>query len=68
MSGVINFITRTDLEGGNVSVSTTIPEIGTGVRQSHSAAWGQSFSRGNVLGMVQFAKTQAVSEYDLNSF
>ena len=68
MSGVINFITRTDLDGGNVSVATTIPEMGTGIRQSHNASWGKTFSKGNVLGMVQFAKSQSVSEYDLGSF
>ena len=68
MSGVINFVTRSDLDGGNISLSTTVPEIGSGLRQSYNAAWGKSFPKGNVLGVLQFSKSQAVSEYDLNSF
>ena len=68
MGGVINFITRTDMDGSNISIATTVPEIGSGIRQSHSASWGKTFSKGNILGMIQFAKSQAVSEYDLNSF
>ena len=68
MAGVINFITRTDLDGGSVSFSTTIPEIGPGVRQSYNAAWGGTFSGGDILGMVQYSNSQPVSEYELNSF
>ena len=68
MAGVINFITRTDLNGGNLSFSTTIPEIGSGIRQSYNASWGRSFSGGDVLGMIQYSTSQSVSEYDLNSF
>ena len=68
MSGVINFITRTDTQGGALTTSTTLPEIGVGQRQSHTATYGTSGARGNILGMVQFERSEAVEEYDLGSY
>ena len=68
MSGVINFITRSDVQGGNVTSSFTLPEIGVGQRQRYTATYGKSWNRGNVLGMVQMEKSHPVDEYDLGSY
>ena len=67
MSGVMNFITRSDMEGGSLTSQVTFPAIGVGEEQRHSLAYGTSFARGNILGVFQFERTEAVNEYDLGS-
>ena len=67
MSGVINFITRSNLDGSHVTSMVTLPELGAGTQHQHTLTYGKSSGRGNILGMVQLKKTKAINEYDLGS-
>ncbi len=68
MSGVMNFITRSDIDHGSVTSTFNIPEEGVGTRQRHVATYGKPLSRGHILGMIQFEESEAVNEYDLGSY
>ena len=69
MSGVLNFITKQDYEGAEVSAGVSRAEMGSeGMQQTYSATYGKNFSRGNIMGVVQFEKTNAIHELDLGSY
>jgi iron complex outermembrane receptor protein len=68
MSGVINYKTRKDFDGAEVFLNSKFSEDGIGTQQSYSANFGKSFSKGNVLGVIQYAKSEAVYERELGSF
>jgi len=67
MSGVMNFKTRKDLQGGEVSINTTLAESGVGPQTSYVASFGRSNSRGNIMGVIQVEQAEAFSESDLGS-
>jgi len=67
LSGVVNFITKKDTDGSYVSTSFLAPENGVGQEQNHLATFGKSFSRGNIMGVVQYRKTEDFFEADLGS-
>lgn len=68
MSGVMNFITKTDYDGANVGFSSNVSEIGEGTQQSYEGTFGKNFSRGNIMGLVQYENSQSYSEFDVGSF
>jgi len=69
MSGVLNFITKDNYEGSQVSAGVSRAEMGSeGLQQTYSASYGKNFSRGNIMGVVQFEKTNAIHEQTLGSY
>ena len=67
MSGVMNFITKTDFDGANFGVSTSVPETGIGVQRNVEGTFGKNFSRGNIMGVIQYEETDGFLETDLGS-
>ncbi len=68
MSGVMNFITKTNYDGNNILISTSAPETGIGLQRNIEGTFGKNFSRGNIMGVVQYENTDGFSEKDLGSF
>ncbi len=69
MSGVINFKTKTDYAGAEVQTGFSRAEMtSAGFQQNYSATYGYNFDRGNIMAVLQFEKTQDVSEFDLGSY
>ncbi|MCR9205446.1 MAG: TonB-dependent receptor [Halobacteriovoraceae bacterium] len=68
MSGVMNFITKTDLDGSNMQASTAIAETGVGTRRSVQGTFGKNFSRGNIMGVFQYEKSDGFFETEVGSF
>ena len=69
MSGVINFKTKTDYDGAEIQTGFSRAEMTSqGFQQNYSATYGKNFSRGNIMGVVQFEKTKAVTEFELGSY
>lgn len=67
MSGVMNFITKTDLDGSNIQASTAIAETGVGTRRSVQGTFGKNFARGNIMGVFQYEKSDGFYETELGS-
>lgn len=67
MSGVMNFITKTDFDGANVGVSTAVPETGFGVQRNVEGTFGKNFSRGNIMAVFQYEDTDSFLESDVGS-
>jgi iron complex outermembrane recepter protein len=68
MSGVMNFRTRRDYDGAEVTTSTTLSDSGNGTQTSTSAAFGRSHGRGNVMGTIQVETSRPYGELDVGSF
>lgn len=68
MSGVMNFRTRRDYDGAEVSASTTLSDGGSGTQSSTAATFGRSHSRGNVMGTIQVEQSRPFGELDVGSF
>ncbi len=69
MSGVINFKTKKDFDGAEVTTSMSRAEMtSAGFQQNYSATYGKNFARGNIMGVLQFEKTAEVNEFDLGSY
>ncbi len=67
MSGVMNFITKTDFDGANVAMSTSIAETGVGTQRNIEGTFGKNFARGNIMGVVQFESSDGFLEGDVGS-
>lgn len=68
MSGVMNFITKTDLDGSTIGVSTAIAGEGLGTQRNIEGTFGKNFARGNIMGVIQYENTDGFYETDLGSF
>ncbi len=67
MSGVMNFITKTDFDGSNIGLSTSVPETGLGVQRNVEGTFGKNFSRGNIMGVFQYEQTDGFLETEVGS-
>lgn len=67
MSGVMNFITKTDFDGANVGISSSVPETGVGVQRNVEGTFGKNFARGNFMAVFQYEDTDGFSELDVGS-
>ncbi|MCF8060046.1 MAG: TonB-dependent receptor [Bacteriovoracaceae bacterium] len=67
MSGVMNFITKTDFDGANIGLSTSVPETGLGVQRNVEGTFGKNFARGNIMGVFQYENTDGFLETDVGS-
>ena len=68
LSGVMNFITRTDLHGGSVNMSTNVNEFGEGAQTNYDATFGKNFANGNIMGVLQYSDNRSYRDLDLGSF
>jgi iron complex outermembrane receptor protein len=68
LSGVMNFITRTDLDGGAVNMSVNANEFGEGAQTNYDATFGKNFSKGNIMGVLQYNDNRSYNDQDLGSF
>lgn len=68
LSGVMNFITRTDLDGGSVNMSVNANEFGEGAQTNYDATFGKNFANGNVMGVLQYSDNRSYNDLDLGSF
>lgn len=68
MSGVMNFITKDNLDGGEVSVNANASEIGAGTQTSYQGTVGKNFSRGNMMAVLQYENSDSYDDLDLGSF
>jgi iron complex outermembrane receptor protein len=66
IAGVINFITRSDYAGADVSATYSAPEAGGGERTriTLAAGLGEKGDRFNVFGVVDAQKTEALRAID----
>jgi iron complex outermembrane receptor protein len=67
MSGVMNFITKTNYDGSNILLSTSAPENGIGMQRNVEGTFGKNFSRGNIMAVIQYENTEGFNETDLGS-
>ncbi|MBY0314802.1 MAG: TonB-dependent receptor [Bdellovibrionales bacterium] len=58
IGGVMNFITKKNMNGGTLSMRQSVSELGGGNRTDVSATFGKTFSRGSVIGVVQFRNNE----------
>jgi iron complex outermembrane receptor protein len=62
VSGVVNIITRTDLDGGVYGFGGTITELGGGESFDVNLGWGQVFERGRFdIAMTYFNREELVA-------
>jgi len=64
IGGVVNFITRKDLDGLELGYDYGVSDVGDGARQAVSLAWGMTGERGNVLIGANYNKQDLVSAGD----
>lgn len=67
LSGVMNFITRTDLDGGSVNMSTNVNEFGEGAQTNYDGTFGKNFANGNIMGVLQYSDSSGYTDLDLGS-
>ncbi len=67
MAGVMNFITKKDYDGVEYSTRVNLPEIGQGLQQNHTLAFGKSYSRGNWFLTSQFVEQRGFTEKDIGN-
>lgn len=68
MAGIMNFITRDQFHGGELSFNTTRASADRGAQNNFSGSIGRNFARGNILGVVQYEESKGYDELDLGSF
>lgn len=66
LGGVINIITKKNYDGANVELGYTTPETAGGVRSDVKATYGKSFSKGDILGVVQYRNNTATKAKDFD--
>ena len=64
LGGVINFITRKDYDGFTTKVRYTHAEDGAGPRTDASAVYGNNFSKGNFLAVIQYRGNEEIKSTD----
>lgn len=68
MAGVMNFITKKDYDGVEYSTRVNVPEIGEGLQQNHTLAFGKSYSRGNWFLSSQYVEQRGYTQMDAGNF
>jgi len=56
LAGVVNLITRQNLDGGEINASGNISEEGGGNQYRISGSWGKVFDRGYINGSLEYYK------------
>ena len=67
MSGVMNFITKSDFDGSNIAMSTSVAESGVGTQRNIEGTFGKNFARGNIMGVLQYEKSDGFLETEVGS-
>lgn len=62
IGGVMNFITKKDMNGGTLSMGQSASQLGGGNKTNFSATFGKSFDRGGILGVVQYKYSQQLAD------
>lgn len=65
IAGVINLVTRTDIDGVVLEAQHNIPEIGDGVSKRYSAVFGTEFEGFKVAGSLEYMSRNRVKLGDL---
>ncbi len=68
MSGVINFKTRKNYDGAEITTNVRTNDEGLGTQQNYVASFGKNFNKGNILGVIQYENSDAFRETDLGAF
>jgi len=68
MAGVVNFVTKKDMDGVEFNLRTTVPELGVGVEQNYGATYGSNWSRGNFMVSAQYVDSQGYTERQVGSY
>ncbi len=68
MAGVMNFITKKDYDGAEYSTRVNVPEIGEGLQQNHTLAFGQSYNRGSWFLTTQFVEQRGYTQADIGNY
>ena len=68
MAGVVNFQTRKDIDGTNVTIKAKTNEDGVGIEQNHVASYGRSSTDASLLVVGQYRKLEGYFEKDIGSF
>lgn len=66
IAGVVNIVTKNDLNGITLEAQHNIPEIGAGMSRRYSAVFGSSGDRWNVAGSVEYYEREAVRLNDVD--
>jgi iron complex outermembrane receptor protein len=67
MSGVMNFIVKDNYDGNNVAMSTSVAQSGVGTQRNIEGTFGKSFSRGNIMGVIQYESSDGFFESEVDS-
>lgn len=66
IAGVVNLVTRTNVDGVILEGQVNVPEIGAGVTHRISAVFGTSGDRWNILGSVEYYNRSSVKFGDVD--
>ncbi|MEG3180281.1 TonB-dependent receptor domain-containing protein [Sphingomonas sp. LT1P40] len=61
VAGVVNIVTKTDVDGLEISANSSIPGDGGGESYRVSAIWGKTFERGHVLVAADYSHVNELS-------
>lgn len=64
IAGVVNIITRSDLDGFELSANSSVPLDSGGEQYRVSAVWGERFSRGHILVAADYSHTNELRRGD----
>ena len=64
VAGVVNVITKRDLDGGEISADASISEEGGAEEYSVSGAWGKVFDRGHFMVSAEWYKREPLLKRD----
>lgn len=68
MSGVMNFKTKKNYDGAEVTTGIRTNDDGLGTQQNYVASFGKNFNKGNILGVIQYESSDSYKESDLGSY
>src|SRR5690606_8364919 len=64
VAGVVNIKTKTDVNGLELNLNTSVPFDGGGEEYRLNAVWGKTFSRGHILAAVDYTHVKELSRGD----
>jgi len=64
VAGVVNIKTKTDVNGLELNLNTSVPFDGGGEEYRLNAVWGKKFSRGHILAAVDYTHVKELSRGD----
>jgi iron complex outermembrane receptor protein len=64
VAGVVNFITKSNMDGGRIKVNANVPFESGGEAYAVDGAWGKTFDRGYVSISGNYSKSEALRRSD----